>query len=131
MGSMSEQRSIPLADILSVTTGRLLSRRHVDGIYDLLRHMTGQDVYTHQLPKVADACAPDLVRQHPFLADLKPAAGLDAADLMAWLVEAERQHGEDLPVAPLAGWTRRDPIEDACDAVGAERVFVVPIRDGR
>lgn len=124
MGGMSEQRSIPLADILTVTTDRLLSRRHVDGIYDLLRHMTGQDVYTHQLPAVADACAPELIRQHPFLADLKPTPGLDAPDLMAWLIEAERAHGESLPVVPLVEWTLRDPIEDACDAVGADKVWL-------
>ena len=121
---MTEPRMIPLADILSVTTDKLLSRRHIDGIYDLLRHMTGQDVYTHQLPKVADAVAPNLVEQHPFLADLKPPAGLDVPDLMAWLVEAERVHGEELLVTPLAEWTYRDPIEDAADVVGADKVWL-------
>ncbi|MFZ3473103.1 hypothetical protein ACODT3_10785 [Streptomyces sp. 4.24] len=124
---MTEPRMIPLADVLSVTTGRLLSRRHVDGIYDLLRHMTGQDVYTHQLGKIADACMPDLVKQHPFLADLKPPAGLDAPDLMAWLVEAERVHGEEIELKPLATWQHRDPIEDACDEVGADKVFRISL----
>jgi hypothetical protein len=121
--------TVPLADILSITGDRLVSRQHMDGIYKTLRIMTGQDVFTHQLGDVADAVAPDLIAQHPFLADLKPPAELDAPDLMAWLVEAERVHGETLEVTPIAGWKDRDPIEDACDKVGADKVFLPFARD--
>lgn len=131
MTDMSETRTVPLADVLSITTDHLLSRRHVDGIYDLLRHMTGQDVYTHQLVKVADACAPALVEQHPFLAELKPPKGLDVPDLMSWLTEAERVHGETIEVARLGTWEYRDPIEDAADAVGADKVWLPTADDGR
>lgn len=121
---MPQTCTVPLADVLSVTGDRLVSRQHMDGIYTLLRTMTGQDVFTHQLGDVADAVAPVLVAQHPFLADLKPPASCDVPDLMAWLVEAERVHGETLEVTPIEGWERRDPIEDACDKVGAEKVFL-------
>ncbi|MGW6418832.1 DUF7736 domain-containing protein [Streptomyces sp. NPDC055055] len=124
---MDQTRSFPLADVLSVTTGQLLSRRHMAGLYDLLGFMTGQDVYTHQLGTAADAAAPALKAQHPFLVDLQPPADSDPADLMAWLVNAEREHGESLAVTPLTAWKQRDPIEDACDMVGAEKVFVVPM----
>jgi hypothetical protein len=126
---MSETRTVALADVLSVTGDRLVSRRHMDGIYDLLRTMTGQDVFTHQLGDVADAVAPVLIEQHPFLADLKPPQGADAPDLMAWLVEAERVHGETLDVTPIPDWKHRDPIEDACDKVGADRVFLPFAKD--
>jgi hypothetical protein len=119
--------TIPLADVLTITTDKLLSRRHMDGIYETLRLMTGQDVFTHQLPAVADAVKPVLIEQHPFLADLMPPNGLDKADLLAWLTEAERVHGETVEVTPIADWEHRDPIEDACDMVGAEKVFVVPV----
>ena len=126
---MDTPRSFPLADVLSITTGRLLSRRHMDGMYDLLGYMTGQDLYTHQLTTAADAAEPALLAQHPFLADLRPPAGTDAPDLMAWLIDTERQHGEAIAVAPLADWEQRDPIEDACDSVGADKVFL-PFAEG-
>lgn len=126
---MTQPRPVPLADVLSVTTEKLLSRRHMDGIYDLLRHMTGQGVYTHQLGMTVDVCGPALVEQHPFLAGLKPPDGLDKPDLMAWLVEAERIHGETVDVVPLSSWTRHDPIETLADAVGASKVWVVPMND--
>lgn len=127
MDGMSDSRSFPLADVLSITTGRLLPRRHMDGMYELLGYMTGQDLYTHQLGVAADRCGPALREQHPLLNALTPPPSGDLADLMAWLVEAERVHGEALLVRPLADWVRRDPIEDACDMVGAEKVFVVPV----
>ncbi|MFE2046379.1 hypothetical protein ACFXAZ_36755 [Streptomyces sp. NPDC059477] len=119
--------TIPLADALSITTDRLVSRRKMAGIYETLRIMTGQDIYTHQLDDVADAVAPALVQQHPFLAHLKPPPGIDAPDLLAWLIEAERVHGETITVEPISDWTHQDPVEGACDKVGAENVFVVKL----
>ena len=120
-------RAFPLADVLSITTEKLLSRRHMDGIYGILNFMTGQDVFTHQLGDAVDKVKPALVQQHPHLDGLQPPDGLDKADLMAWLVEAERVHGEEIEVQPLSDWTFRDPIEDACDKFGADQVWVAPV----
>ena len=120
-------RTFPPADALSVTTEKLLSRRHMDGIYEILSWMTGQSLFTHQLGDACDKAKPALLAQHPHLADVQPPDGLDQADIMAWLVEAERVHGETIEIAPLSDWEHRDPIEDLCDKVGAEKVYVVPV----
>lgn len=122
-------QTFPLADALSITTGKLLSRSHMDGIYEILGYMTGQSLFTHQLGDAADKAKPAILAQHPHLADVQPPEGIDTADLMSWLVEAERVHGETVEVAPLSDWEHRDPIEDLCDKVGADKVFVVPIAD--
>jgi hypothetical protein len=122
-------RLFPLADILSMTTGLLLSRRHMDGIYQICDWMTGESLMTHQLPRAADACGPALLDQHPQLRGIEPPADLDVPDLMAWLANTEREHGEELPVTPLAAgtWQHQNPIEELCDMVGAERVIVAPL----
>lgn len=122
---MTDARTYPLADILSVTTGLLLSRRHMDGLYDLLGYMTGHDLFTHQLGRAADTCAPALLAQHPQLAEVRPPDGLDQADLIAWITEQERTHGEMLPVTPLSPSEPVDPIEELCDMVGPEKVVVL------
>lgn len=124
---MTDTRVFPLADILSATTGKLLSHRHMAGIYEILNYLTGQSLFTHQLGDACDKAKPALLEQHPQLADVCPPDGLDKPDLMAWLVEAERAHGETLEVTPLADWEHRDPIEDACDKVGSDKVYVVPL----
>ncbi|MFE7727449.1 hypothetical protein ACFU5D_16840 [Streptomyces anthocyanicus] len=130
---MTEQptRDFALDDILTMTTGRLLSRRHIDAVYDLANYMTGDNLMTHQLPRAADACGPALLEQHPQLRDAEPPADLDATDLMAWIVNAEREHGETLPVAPLPpeAWEQRNPVEELCDMVGPEKVVVVQADD--
>lgn len=104
---MSESRTFPLADVLSVTTGRMLSRTRMDGMGALLNYMTGQDRFTDRMIPAratlaaANAAKAALIEQRPFLADLKPPADADPADLMAWLIEVERVHGEEITVAPL------------------------------
>jgi len=40
-----------ISDILSITDGRLVSTRHMDGIYEILNFMTGDNLFTHQLPR--------------------------------------------------------------------------------
>lgn len=122
-------RHYPLDDILTVTTGRLLSRRHMDGLYDLLDYMTGDSLMTHQLPRAADACSPALLAQHPQLRDVQPPQDIDASDLLAWVTDAERTYGETLPVAPLepGAWQHQNPIEELCDMVGPEKVVVAPM----
>ncbi|MFJ6559962.1 hypothetical protein ACIQMV_08775 [Streptomyces sp. NPDC091412] len=129
MATTNSARTFPLADILTMTTGRLLSARHMDGVYDIANWMTGESLMTHQLPRAADACGPALLAQHPQLKGVEPPAGVDAPDLMAWLANTEREYGHELSVAPLAAeqWRHQDPIEELCDMVGPERVVVAPL----
>ena len=122
-------RDFPLADILSITTGRLLSHDHIAGVYRILNHMTGDDLFTHQLGRAAEACRPALIARHPQLANVTPAEDLDAPDLLAWLTVQEGIHGDTLPVTPIAGWHHIDPIEEICGIAGPEKVIVVALPD--
>ena len=68
-----------ISDVLTLTTTKLVSSRHMDGVYDILQFLTGRDVYTHQVPGAMKACEPYLRSQFPSLfpesADMK--ASLD------------------------------------------------------
>lgn len=101
----TETREFDLADILSVTTGILLSHRHVDGVYEILSHMTGQNLFTHQLPAAADRCKPVLLEQHPQLAAITvPDTSGDVDALLQWLATQEAAYGTPLEVTPLDDW---------------------------
>lgn len=100
------RKTFPLADVLSVTTGRLVSRRKMDGVCDLVAFLTGTkpaprfmspDDVLDLLARTSSARA-ELVRQHPFLAELAPPAALDDADLYGWLVTAQETRGTELTV---------------------------------
>ncbi len=59
-----------LGDVLSITTQRLVSPRHMVGVYDILNFMTGDNLFTHQLPRAANECKPYLLEQFPKLAEV-------------------------------------------------------------
>jgi hypothetical protein len=98
-------RSFHLGDILSLTTGRLVSPRHMDGVHDLCSFMAGEPVWTHQLPRVARECEPALLAQHPDLADIEvpdfPAGSGAAGAVDRWLSDQVARFGEWREVLPL------------------------------
>lgn len=119
---MTDARPFPLADVLSVTTPALLSRRGMDGLGDLLQYMTGDTLAQWQYLRAADVAAAALCAQHPFLAELQPPQGIDKADLYAWLVEAEHAHGEAILVAPHSDWKSQDPGIELLDRIHLARL---------
>jgi len=99
---MPETRDFPLGDILTITTERLLARGGISAVYEILNWMTGDNLYTHQLPRAAQECAPHLLKQHPDLAAVTvPEFGGDERAVWAWLDEQVRRFGETRPVARL------------------------------
>ncbi len=105
-----------LGTILSITTGRLLSPDGIGGVYEILNYMTGDNLFTHQLPRASRECEPWLLRQHPRLDSgemqfaigeliemLKTPSGSAEPDLLAkgWLAKQTAIYGETLPVEPI------------------------------
>jgi hypothetical protein len=131
---MSEARSFHLGDVLSVTTGRLVSPRHIGGVYDILGWMTGESLMTHQLPRACDECAPRLLEQHPQLADVDvPDDFGDSGERVAdWLETQVAWLGRELPVAPLAAGdhTHIDPLTELHAMAPNAEVIVIEVPGG-
>lgn len=127
---MSE--TFALGDVLSVTTGALVSRDHMAGIYRVLNFMTGDDLFTHQLPRAMREVEPSLREQHPGLfidpPDLEGVADDDTkAAVFDWLAEQEARFGETVEVRPLppGDHTRIDPLSElGLMGVPSERIIV-------
>ncbi|UPZ27587.1 hypothetical protein MUK60_07045 [Streptomyces sp. LRE541] len=117
-------RAFPLADILSVTTGLLLTRRTPTpgaALDEILQFMTGEELAWWQAPRAADACIEAFTAQHPFLADLAPpkvtGSPLGKATLLLWLTTAELKHGTKLTVKPLTDWVSQDKGQELGDRI--------------
>lgn len=126
-------RRFHLGDVLSVTTGYLVAPRGIEAMYDLLNFMTGDNLFTHQLPRASDECAPALLRQYPDLAEVwVPAEFGDEAHVLSWLAKQVVVFGEYLDVAPLAegDHTRIDPLTELASKVGPERIIAVEFGSG-
>jgi len=122
-----ETREFHLGDILTITTGRLVSLRHMEGVYDILNFMTRDNLFTHQLPRASEECKPYLLRQHPQLADIE-VPELNESNCQQWLAEQVAKYGEYLPVEqiPMDDHTVKNPIEEAAEMMGGkDKVIVV------
>ena len=100
----TEAKQFHLGDILSITTGRLVAPTGMAGIYDILNYMTDDELFTHQLPRVAEECKPALLAQHPQLAEIEdPDFGSlpNPITVLTWLVEMQVKYGDSLPVQKL------------------------------
>ncbi len=53
---MINKKTFPLAQVLSITTGRLFC--DMDGIYEILNFLTNDNLFTHQLPGAANEVKP-------------------------------------------------------------------------
>lgn len=124
-----ESRQFHLGDVLTVVTGRLLAPRGMAAVYDILCYMTQDDLYTHQLPRAREECAPDLLRQHPHLAEVT--LGEVSPDNVTQVLEGlSAEYGETLPVTPLPPHVHEyiDPASELAEKVHPGRVIHVNFR---
>ena len=110
---MLETKTFHIGDILSITTGRLVSPKHIGGVYEICDWMTGQANFTHQLPRVSREIEPQLREDFPDLAAIEPPDGIDSMEtLTAWLdslglgetreVERLRNPADHTPIDPIS-----------------------------
>lgn len=137
-----ETKRFHLGDVLNITTGRLVSDSHIDGVYEVLNFMTGDDLYTHQLLRAMDECQPNITKQFPQLSS--PAIDADIAELdnrmgdindptklkeivAAWLVEMVTKYGEFFEVEkmPIGSHEVKDPISELGEMVDPSKIVVV------
>ncbi len=66
-------KKFALRDILTVTTGRLLTKpkssndNGISDLYEILGYMTGEMPFTHSLPRFSEECRPLLLETYPEL----------------------------------------------------------------
>lgn len=119
-------RSFHIGDVLSVTGDKLVSPRLIGGVYDILNFMTGDSLFTHQLPRACRECRPALLKQHPQLASVDD-SGVTGETWKAWLDEQIARFGETLPVEPLAEHEHEfiDPVSELAEMVHPGKIIVV------
>lgn len=127
-------KDFALGDVLSITTGALVSRDHIDGVYRILNYMTNDNLFTHQLPRASRECEGPLLAQHPQLAAIvvPEFSGVTnderKAAVYAWLDGMERAYGETLSIEPLTDddHTYVDPLDElGLRGVVPERIIPV------
>ncbi len=120
-------RKFPLADVISVGSGYLVSAKGISAVYEVLNFMTGESIYTHQIPRVSREAAVVLVNQHPFLAIVFDEAKAVTKDNWAEKVAGwEARYGAEISIKPMSeeSHERIDPLSELSEKVGPDKIVV-------
>lgn len=60
-----------ISDVLTAVTGKLYSLRHMEGVYDIMSHLSGENLMTHSLIRAFRVFSPVLAERFPELASIK------------------------------------------------------------
>ena len=115
-----------IGDILSITTGKLVSPERIGGVYKILNYLTGDNLYTHQLPRAIDECRPWLKVQLPYLNDVD-ASDVNPDNWKRWMKEQVEKYGEYLKIKPLPKNIHDfiDPLDELKRMVPEDKIIVV------
>ena len=119
------EREFHIGDVLSVTTGRLLSRDGMGGIYNILNFMTQDNLFTHQLPRAMDECKPVILARYPELAD-ETGDEVCPENIGEYLVRKELQFGAKFMLEPLEAGQHQvvHPVSELVDMSAARHSTV-------
>ena len=115
-----------LGQVLSITTGKLLCE--IGGVYAILNHMTGDNLFTHQLPRAMRECAPHLLKQFPQLAAVNAEAGT-AENWAVWLHDQVLEYGNEFEVSKLPEHAHEfiDPLSELAEKVHPDKIIVATV----
>lgn len=97
-------RSFHIGDILSITTGRLVSPTGMDGVQAVLNFMTSDDLTVTELLEAAPTVRPAIRTQLPWTAEVvTPDEFTDEAHVDAFVAEMAAMFGEQHKLTPVVG----------------------------
>ena len=107
-----------LGTVLSITSERLLT--NIGNVYNILNFMTGDNLYTHQLPRASEQCAPSILALYPELIILgrKAANEVHVDNWEVWLANAIENHGNEFEIEKLLSYTPREPFSELIEMMG-------------
>jgi hypothetical protein len=113
-------------DVLSTITGRLMG--DIGGVYEVLNWMTGESVFTHQLPRIGREATPVLVAAHPALQQaIDEAEQVNQQNYAEWRQTWENRYGPTIAVPKFTVETHEsiDPFSELAEKVHPDKIIAV------
>lgn len=130
---MEVEREFDIGDVLSVTTGVLLCsvsgtrRSPIEGVYDILNYMTGESLYTHQLPRVCKEAAPVILARYPQFAAIVVPEFASPEEVPAFVEQLRRDHGATFAIPRMTADEHEhiDPLSELAEKIHPSKIIVV------
>jgi hypothetical protein len=96
----------------------------MDDVYEVLNFLTGDNLFTHQLPRAGKVCRIPVFKQHPFLKDID-VSDINPTNWEQKLADLKAKHPKEIELEPIANWTHLNPIEEMIDMKGDDSNIIV------
>lgn len=108
-----EQQQFYIGDLLSVVTGKALSKKPFEDLAKFLKYMTGDSIWSHQIGTISKQCKPYVLAQFPQLEEVD-ISNLTKSNYDEWMQDQIKKYGEYFKVKPIPKNEHQphDPIED-------------------
>ena len=95
-------KTFTLAAVLKVASGRKLNDDGMDGVVELMSHIAGRPLWTHQIPRDQPGCAAWILAGYPQLSDLAvQVRSVPADELPNWLQRQQEMFGNAFQINPV------------------------------
>lgn len=124
---MKKEFSIEAA--LTVTTDRMFLK-DIGDLYEILNYITGDSLFTHQLPRGARFAKPFILAACPILEDVTPEFVSASIEEIGWdktcdKIFAMLPKSISLEPAPEGVWNQKNPIEELIEMRGGTDGIIV------
>ena len=122
----TETKTFPTADVLSAVTGVLVSK--IDGVYEVLSWMSGEPIWTHQLPRVSREAQTAVIAMHPTIQKaVDEAEQVNGDTWQNWLSVWLDRYGPEIAVPRLSEdqHERIDPLSELAEKMPPDRIVVI------
>ena len=120
----------PTSDVLSTISGYLVSPRGIDCVYKVLNYMTGEGVFTHQLPRISEEARVAVLALHPHLqAPIDDAKTVTRENWREWIERWENEIGPTISVPKMTNEQHEyiDPMSEAAQYFPPDKIKVVTV----
>lgn len=115
-------------DVLSTVTGRLMG--DIGGVYEVLNWMTGESVFTHQIPRISREAVPVVLAVHPTLQTaIDEAEQVTPENFATWRDTWEDRYGPTIAVPKFNSDTHEsiDPMSELAEMVHPDKIVTVKV----
>ena len=101
----------------------------IGGAYKVLNHMTGDNLFTHQLPRAFRACEAAIAEQHSFIKSMKFTLDeLSSENRIAYMQKMAADwialNGDEYELIPLTEFEHKDPLQELSEMVPSDRIII-------
>lgn len=119
-------QDFPTQDVLSTITGRLMG--DIGGVYLVLNWMTGESVYTHQIPRIGREAQAFMVAHDPRLVEaVAEAEQVNRTNYLEWRDRWIERYGPTISVPKFSNADHEaiDPMSELAEKVHPDRIVIV------